>query len=184
MKTLSCIAQTVVAAASRICCCFRHHSPIRTCQKPRKRERRCLLTRISTDRRNYCSSERARTATQSEPPGHGTATWRPVSWLVERDVSSARAQLNLSRWDEYSVFQRETLLAAIGAAVRNRQMPPIRFTFVHPEAALSPGDKEQIYRWAHAERRRLRPPVQRSSLIAQNKSYGRLHGRRPWPGVS
>ena len=65
----------------------------------------------------------------------------PVSWLLERDVSSARAQLNLSRWDEYSVFQRETLLAAIGAAVRNRQMPPTRFTLVHPEAALSPGEQ-------------------------------------------
>ena len=93
----------------------------------------------------------------------------PVSWLVERDVSSARAQLNLSRWDEYSLPRRETLLATIGAAVRNRQMPPTRFTLVHPEAALSASDKEQIYRWAHAERRRLRPPVQKSSLVAKNQ---------------
>ena len=93
----------------------------------------------------------------------------PVSWLVERDVSLARAQLNLSRWDEYSLTRRETLLATIGAAVRNRQMPPTRFTLVHPEAALSASDKEQIYRWAHAERRRLRPAAQRSSVVAQNK---------------
>lgn len=83
-------------------------------------------------------------------------------------MTSARAHLNLSRWDRYSVSERETLLAAIGAAVRNRQMPPTRFTLLHPEAVLSPTEAEQIYHWAHAERRRLRHPVQRSSFIARN----------------
>jgi len=93
----------------------------------------------------------------------------PVSWLIERDVSTARAQMNFSLWGEYSAMERETLLAAIGAAVRNRQMPPHRFTLLHREAVLSVGDQEQIYGWAHAERRRLRPPVQWSWLFADNK---------------
>jgi hypothetical protein len=96
----------------------------------------------------------------------------PVSWLLERDVRCARAHLNVSRWGEYSVSQRETLLAAIGAAVRNRQMPPRRFTLLHPEALLSAAEAEQIYRWAHAERRRLRHPVQRSAFIARNNELG------------
>jgi hypothetical protein len=93
----------------------------------------------------------------------------PVSWLIERDVSTARAHLNLSRWNEYSETQRETLLAAIGAAVRNHQMPPRRFTLLHPEAVLSPREEQQIYRWAHAERRRLRVPGQRTSLFTLKK---------------
>ena len=93
----------------------------------------------------------------------------PASWLVERDVSDARAHLNASRWNEYSATDRQTLLAAIGAAARNRQMPPSRYTLLHPEAKLSAAEAEQIYRWAHAERRRLRSPVRRSSLIARNR---------------
>jgi len=93
----------------------------------------------------------------------------PASWLLERDVMRARKHMNLSRWDEYSVTQRETLLAAIGAAVRTQEMPPSRFVIVHPEAALSERERDQIYRWAHAERRRLRPPVQSSSPTGQSK---------------
>lgn len=93
----------------------------------------------------------------------------PVSWLIERDVGTARAHLNFSRWNEYSESQRETLLAAIGAAVRNRQMPPRRFTLLHPEAVLSAREKEQVYRWAHAERRRLRVTGQRPSLFTMKK---------------
>ena len=93
----------------------------------------------------------------------------PVSWLIERDVSTARAHLNLSRWTEYSPKEREMLLAAIGAVVRNHQMPPRRFTLLHPEAVLSAREEEQIYRWAHAERRRFRAPGQRSSLFTLKK---------------
>jgi len=183
MKTLSCIAQTVVAAAvvtAAASVIIHPFGPVKSHGSARP-----VFADANIDRSTELLFERACQNCHSERTAWPWYSYvAPVSWLVERDVSSARAQLNLSRWDEYSVFQREALLAAIGAAVRNRQMPPIRFTFVHPEAALSPGDKERIYRWAHAERRRLRPPVQRSSLIAQNKSYGRLHGRRPWPGVS
>ena len=93
----------------------------------------------------------------------------PVSWLIERDVSTARAHFNLSRWNEYPENEREILLAAIGAAVQNHQMPPRRFTLLHPEASLSAREEEQIYRWAHAERRRLRVQRQKSPLFTLKK---------------
>jgi hypothetical protein len=93
----------------------------------------------------------------------------PVSWLIEKDVRTARAHLNFSRWNQYSESERKTLLAAIGAAVRNRQMPPRRFTLLHPEAVLSVREEEQIYRWAHAERRRLASPGHQSSLFTLTK---------------
>lgn len=93
----------------------------------------------------------------------------PASWLIESDVSAGRAHLNLSRWNEYTVSEREVLLSAIGAAVRSRQMPPERFVLLHPEAVLTAEEQSQIYRWAHAERRRERSPVQHSSFIAQER---------------
>jgi hypothetical protein len=87
----------------------------------------------------------------------------PVSWFVERDVSLARAQMNLSHWDSYSAGEQEMLLAAIGAAVRNSEMPPARFVLAHPEAALSAAEREQIYRWTRAERGRLRARLHKTT---------------------
>ena len=79
-----------------------------------------------------------------------------ASWLLERDVSRARRSMNLSHWNDYTPDERQAHLAIIGAAVRNRQMPPPAFLTFRRDARLSPAEREQIYNWAHAERRRLR----------------------------
>jgi hypothetical protein len=83
----------------------------------------------------------------------------PISWLMARDIQEARSHLNLSRWQEYSAEDRLTLLSAIGSAVRNHDMPVQRYLFVHPEARLSDHEREQIYRWTRAERKRLKSAV-------------------------
>jgi hypothetical protein len=79
----------------------------------------------------------------------------PMSWLVEKDVSQAREHMNLSHWDDYSVGEKQALLARIGAMIRSRQMPPDRYTMIHPEAKISDAERERIYEWSHTERRRL-----------------------------
>jgi hypothetical protein len=83
----------------------------------------------------------------------------PMSWLVEGDVGRARAHLNLSRWGDYSLEEKEQLLASIGAMVRSGKMPPARYTAIHSGAKLSAEDSARIYEWAHAERRRLKSVV-------------------------
>jgi cytochrome c len=80
----------------------------------------------------------------------------PMSWLVENDVSQARSRMNLSRWDEYALDEKRDILARVGAVVRSHQMPPARYTMIHAGAKLSPVEREQIYGWAHAERKRLK----------------------------
>src|SRR5580658_1680586 len=80
----------------------------------------------------------------------------PMSWLVESDVSQARAHMNLSHWGDYSLEEKEQLLASIGAVVRSGKMPPARYTAIHAGAKLSSGESARIYEWAHAERRRLK----------------------------
>jgi hypothetical protein len=79
----------------------------------------------------------------------------PVSWLLARDVQQARAHMNLSQWQDYSTDDRLRLLSAIGSAARNRTMPPSRYLLLHPEARLSAGERQQIYRWTRSERRHL-----------------------------
>lgn len=79
----------------------------------------------------------------------------PVSWLLARDVQQARLHMNLSQWQDYSTDERLRLLSAIGSAARNREMPPQRYLLLHPEARLSDGERQQIYRWTRNERRRV-----------------------------
>ena len=80
----------------------------------------------------------------------------PMSWLIEKDVNQARSHMNLSHWDEYSIEKQQEILAELSAVVRNRQMPLPRYTMLHPEAKLSDPEIDRIYRWARAERVRLK----------------------------
>jgi cytochrome c len=80
----------------------------------------------------------------------------PVSWLVERDVSEARARMNLSRWDAYSNQDKADLLSRLAAKVRSGEMPPARYTAIHRDSKLLSKEQDALYDWAKAERRRLR----------------------------
>jgi Haem-binding domain len=79
----------------------------------------------------------------------------PMSWLVEKDVHEARSHLNLSRWNELDARKQHDLLAELAAVVRNRRMPLLRYTLLHPGAKPSPDEFERIYQWTRVERRRL-----------------------------
>lgn len=95
-----------------------------------------------------CHSER------TEWPWYSHAA--PISWLIERDVQGGRSQWNMSRWERYSVEDREQSLSKIGSMVRNRKMPLPQYLFLHPEAKLSDADVDLIYRWSRSERKRMK----------------------------
>ena len=95
-----------------------------------------------------CHSERTEWPWYSHIP--------PASWMIHRDVAQARERLNFSRWDSYTTVEKQALLSAIGGAVRTGAMPPGRYTWLHPKAALSAPEQKQVYDWTRAERRRLR----------------------------
>ncbi len=80
----------------------------------------------------------------------------PVSWMIERDVDQARAQLNASRWPRYDPQARITALSAMAVVLRTGAMPPRRYAAVHPEAELTEGERGTLQRWAKAERARVR----------------------------
>jgi cytochrome c len=79
----------------------------------------------------------------------------PFSWIIENDVQTARTHMNLSRWQIYDDGEKRLLLSEVGSVVRNRIMPPRRYTIVHPDAKLSEAEVNEIYQWTRAERRRL-----------------------------
>jgi hypothetical protein len=77
--------------------------------------------------------------------------------MIAKDVREARAHVNFSDWSSYATEQQENLLTRIGAVVRTGRMPLSRYTFLHREAILTARERQQVYEWSRAERRRLRP---------------------------
>ena len=86
-----------------------------------------------------------------------------VGGVVRRDVQAARAQFNLSDWASYSPDRKNEVLAEMAAMVRNRRMPPSRYTFLHPDARLSDAQIRQLTEWTTSERRRLSSAAGRDS---------------------
>jgi hypothetical protein len=80
----------------------------------------------------------------------------PVGAAIRKDVNAARAQMNFSHWAQYQPSQKEDVLGEMAALVRNRQMPPARYTLLHPAARLSTNDMRRLIEWTLVERRRIR----------------------------
>lgn len=79
-----------------------------------------------------------------------------MSWLIENDVQGGRTHWNMSKWEQYSIDDREHILSQIGPMVRNKQMPLPQYLFLHPEAKLSDADVDLLYQWSRTERKRLK----------------------------
>jgi mono/diheme cytochrome c family protein len=63
----------------------------------------------------------------------------PQSWFVQRDVDGGRDELNLSEMDKE---QKE--LKDIAEVVVENEMPPLRYTLLHPDARLSEAEKRVL----------------------------------------
>lgn len=74
--------------------------------------------------------------------------------------------MNFSEWQQYTLQQRQKLLADVASAVKNGKMPLRQYTFIHQHAKLSEAERDLVYRWARKERRRLRAESQ--SAAAQS----------------
>jgi len=62
----------------------------------------------------------------------------PVKWLVTSDVKRGREALNFSEWGQGEQEDE-------GAdAVEDGSMPPLQYRLVHPEARLSPAERQTL----------------------------------------
>jgi len=83
------------------------------------------------------------------------ATLPLASHLIERDVTEARAQLNLSRWMQYNPFDRADLLDKMCQRASIGTMPPWQYRMMHSEARLSVTDVVTLCAWSQDEATRL-----------------------------
>jgi hypothetical protein len=76
--------------------------------------------------------------------------------MIKKDVDDARRQVNFSKWNLYRADEQADLLTRIGVAARTGQMPLPRYTLLHREAVLASQERQEIYEWSKAEKRRLK----------------------------
>jgi hypothetical protein len=81
----------------------------------------------------------------------------PVSWLVAGDVKDGRERMNFSDWPHDRPERAAKRLERISEEVGYRDMPPGKYTLLHPEARLTPAQREQLIHWADQEAARLKP---------------------------
>jgi len=63
----------------------------------------------------------------------------PQSWLVQRDVDAGREELNLSELD-----REQDEIKDLIEVIADDEMPPLRYTFLHPEARLGEAEKRAL----------------------------------------
>ena len=80
----------------------------------------------------------------------------PSSWLVVRDVNEGRQNLNFSDWpqDPARIAKR---LNHISDELDGGEMPPPKYTLLHPEARLTEAQRKAIMDWSDALANKLHP---------------------------
>lgn len=63
----------------------------------------------------------------------------PISWLTQHDVNEGRGRLNFSNWGPGADDSAE-----ITEVVREGEMPPVYYTWMHPSARLSDAERDQL----------------------------------------
>ena len=71
----------------------------------------------------------------------------PVSWLIARDVTLGRKELNFSEWGSYYPQTRRRKLQWMSRVLRERSMPPWAYRLMHPGARLSGAERAMLDSW-------------------------------------
>ncbi|MFZ0890381.1 MAG: heme-binding domain-containing protein [Candidatus Binataceae bacterium] len=71
----------------------------------------------------------------------------PLSWLMVRDVTLGRKEVNFSEWGSYYPATRRRKLEWIGRSLHEEKMPPWSYRLRHPGARLSEADRTALERW-------------------------------------
>jgi len=74
----------------------------------------------------------------------------PMSWLVARDVRKGRKELNFSDWPNFDFEAQDHLMADIAKQVDRGTMPLAAYVVLHPEAQITPAERQRIVSWARA----------------------------------
>lgn len=79
----------------------------------------------------------------------------PVSWLIASDVHEGRKHLNLSDWPAEPARAAKNL-DRMNEVIDYHEMPPAKYTLLHPAARLAAAQRQEILDWTGAAADKLR----------------------------
>ena len=83
----------------------------------------------------------------------------PMSWLIAHDVRGGRERVNFSDWPHDHPDWAARRWERISEELDYREMPPAKYTLMHPEARLTDDQRKELIQWADAEAERLKAAV-------------------------
>lgn len=83
---------------------------------------------------------------------------QPVRWWLDSHISEAKRHLNFSEFATYSAKRAGNKLEQIGDEVEDHKMPLASYTWMHPEARLTPAERTLLIDWARSLQDELSPP--------------------------
>ena len=75
---------------------------------------------------------------------------QPGGWYLARHIREGKQELNFHEFGAYSKRRQVSKLKSIANQVHDGEMPLRSYTWLHPEARLSAGQKQSIVAWAQA----------------------------------
>ena len=85
------------------------------------------------------------------------ANVQPVGWWLAHHVSEGRSHLNFSDFGAYGAHRAARILDAIADRVDEGDMPLRSYTWMHPAAGLTAGQRKKIVDWAQDLHDKLAP---------------------------
>ena len=85
-------------------------------------------------------------STQTRWPWYGR--FAPVSWFMERDITEAQEQMNLSQWESLPDEDILRLRTEIAGVARAHMMPPLQYQVAHSDVAITDDDVKLLRDWA------------------------------------
>jgi hypothetical protein len=83
---------------------------------------------------------------------------QPVRWWLDSHIREGKEHLNFSEFGSYPARRAGKKLDQIIDEVEEKTMPLKSYTWIHPEARLSPADIKLISDWADGLRDEISPP--------------------------
>ena len=90
---------------------------------------------------------------------------QPVAWWLADDIEEGKKHLNFDEFASYNLRRQYKKFDAIGDHIREDEMPPGTYLFIHRNANLSPEQKEKIIQWSEQRAAEMKAAYPLDSLL-------------------
>lgn len=95
----------------------------------------------------------------------------PVSFFVQNHVVEGRKHLNFATWTKYSPGKQAHKLEECIEVIEEKEMPELTYTWLHPEAQLSPEQRATLVGWFKEDYLRTRAGAGGSSTEHEDHDH-------------